>query len=448
MMAESVASGAPRVSALRKIPGSDRLDELVHLLRDPMRFLHVRFERHGRVFRTRFVYPCVFVVGEAANRTLMITRRAEFSFGQGYARTSVRRVFENSIMLQDGDDHDRTRAILKPAVGRLALREAADGVYRIWARNIDAVSREGADAYTLSQRTTFEVAANVLGGLELGAQTDAVRPHFERLIDGVMAPVPYRVPFGKLDRALRARRELERALAPRVLEARSREPRGLVGQLAHHRDPDGTMLSVTEIIEQLLLLAWAGYDTTASSAAWVLHVLAERPDWQQRLRRELLESSGPEAAMSEGGRELPQLEWFLLELERLHPSAPFFPRVALEDVEVEGYAIEKGTLVFYTPYMSHRDPASFDHPDVFDPERWNPAAVPRRATPSQLFGFGGGPRICLGKAFAKLQLRLAVFALLTRYRMNPDPTCRPRILGLPVHHPVNSRIRLEPLARA
>ena len=446
-MAESVVFGV-MTAARRDIPGRDRLDEIVHLLRDPMRFLHVRFERYGRVFRTRFVYPCVFVVGEAANRTLMITRRAEFSFGQGYARTSVRRIFENSIMLQDGEEHRRMRAILKPAVGRLALKEAAFGVQEIWARTIDTALCDGADVYTLSQRTTFEVAANVLSGLELGRETDAVRPHFERLIEGVMSPIPFRVPFGRLDRALEARRVLERLLSPRVLEARRREPRGLVGQLAHHRDPDGTTLTVTEIVEHLLLLAWAGYDTTASSASWVLHVLAERPDWQERLRQELQSAEGPELMLAEGGRELPQLEWFLLELERLHPSAPFFPRVALEDVEVEGYLIEKGSLVFYTPYMSHRDPASFDHPDAFDPERWDPARAPRRATPAQLFGFGGGPRICLGKAFAKLQLRLAVHALVTRYRVHPDPTCRPKILGLPVHHPVGSRVRLERLASA
>jgi len=447
-----MAFGAGRRStsraALRDLPGRDGFDELFHLLREPTRFFHVRFERYGRVFRSRLVYPCVFVVGEEANRTLLITERASFSFGLGYAKSAVRHVFANSIMLQDGDAHARTREILKPAVGRLALKEAADSVHRIWSASVEQAAARGADVYELAQRTTFSVAANVLTGLELGRETDAIRPHFERLIQGIMAPLSVRIPFGRLDRALRARAALERALAPRVTAARQREPRGLLGQLAHHRDEDGRELAVGEIVEHLLLLAWAGYDTTASAASWMLHVLSQRPDWQARLHDELRQSVGSDGAQLESSRDTPQLEWFLLEIERMYPSALFFPRIALSNVEVAGHVLPQGSVVFYTPYMSHRDPGSFDLPDAFDPERFSPSRGERRATPAQLFGFGGGPRVCLGKAFAKLQLKLAAHTVLSRYRIHADPTCRPSVVGLPVHHPVGSRIRLEPRGAA
>src|SRR5690606_18058379 len=113
---------------------------------------------------------------------------------------------------------------------------------------------------------TFEVAANVLVGLPLGEQTDAFRPLFEDVIGGMMVPVPVRVPFGRLDRSLRARKALLRLLRPHVLAARDRPPAGLVGQLAHHRGDGGEPLSPDEIVEHLVLLAWAGYDTTASAA--------------------------------------------------------------------------------------------------------------------------------------------------------------------------------------
>jgi cytochrome P450 len=435
-------------TALGHLPGRDRLDELPRLLWDPTRFLHERFERYGRVFKTRLVYPCIFVVGEDANRALLVTKRAQFSFGQGYAKSAVRRVFENSIMLEDGAAHERTREILKPAVGRLALHEAAGAVYRIWVQAVEDAAPAVPDVYELSQRTTFTVAANVLTGFELGAETNAARPHFERLIQGIMAPLPIRVPFGRLDRALRARTALERLLAPRVVAARRREPQGLLGQLAHHRDADGTELSVDQIVQHLLLLAWAGYDTTASAASWMLHVLAQRSDWQDRLRQELLSGVGADGTRIESSRDLPELDWFLLEIERMYPSALFFPRIALQDVEIGGHLLPQGSVVFYTPYMSHRDPASFDYPDAFDPERWSPERGTRRASPSKLFGFGGGPRVCLGKAFAKLQLKLALHAILARYRIYPDPTCRSKITALPVHHPVGSRIRLAPLVDA
>lgn len=433
------------VSSLDEIPGSGSLVELPRLLSDARRFLHERFERYGRVWRTRLAYPVVFLVGERANKTVLVTRRHEFSFGLGYAQTAVDRVFAGSIMLQDGDAHDRMRDVLTPAVGKLAIRESTSAILEIWeaaaARIGNALSH---DAYALTERTTFDVAANVLTGLSLGRETDEVRPWFERLIDGIMAPTKIRVPLGRLDRALRARAHLSAILRPRIEAAREREPKGLLGQLAHHRDEAGEPLPVDEIVGHLLLLFWAGYDTTASAGAWALHTLARRADWQERLRDEV--RSVPRDAPVDDARELPLTHAFLSEIERLYPSALFFPRVAARDVSVGSFTIPEGTPVFYSPYLSHRDPDAFEHPNSFDPERWLPSRGERRASQAKLVGFGGGPRVCLGKSFAKAQLRAMVHAILRRHRVEPDPTCRSRVLALPVHHPVDSRLRFVPLS--
>ena len=110
-------------SPLDAIPGSDGHDELFHMLRDPTGFFHQRFERHGRLWKTRFVYPAIFAIGEDANKAILVTQREDFSFGRGYAATAVKRVFEGSIMLEDGEAHRRTRDTLSPAVTRLAVRE-------------------------------------------------------------------------------------------------------------------------------------------------------------------------------------------------------------------------------------------------------------------------------------------------------------------------------------
>jgi cytochrome P450 len=453
--------GAARRSPLDDVPGSNSILELVRLLRDARRFLHERFDRHGRIFRTRLAYPVVFVVGEEANKSVLVTRRAELSFGLGYAQTAVKRVFEGSIMLQDGEAHGRTRDILAPAVGKLAIRECSATVHAIWSRAANRAAANGpVDAYALTERTTFEVAANVLTGLELAEETEAFRPLFERLIAGIMAPVPLRVPLGKLDRALRARAELARLLRPRIEAARNAPPRGLLGQLAHHHDADGRWLPIEEITQHLLLLFWAGYDTTASAGSWVLHELAQRADWQERLRAELASVLGDDPARvrtldrertqtpnaPEETKALEQTTWFLQEVERMYPSALFFPRIAIEDFPFAGFVVPRGTPVFYSPYLSHRDPATWDRPNVFDPDRWSPARE-RRAVVARLVGFGGGPRVCLGKPFARQQLKLMLHAILARYRVDPDPTSAPWIRSLPVHHPERSRVVLTPLER-
>jgi cytochrome P450 len=434
-----------RAGALDQIPGSGSYRELYHLLRDATRFFHERFERHGRIFRSWILQPVVFLIGAEANETILVTRRLALAFGRGYASTPVRHVFGDSIMVQDGDDHRRTRELLSPAVGTLAIQESAARVAAIWDRVADGVAGATSDAYALAQRATFDVAANVLTGLAVGDDTAPLRREFERLIGGMMALVPLRVPFGRLDRSLRARAALARRLAPLVAAARERPPDGLVGQLAHCRDADGAPLAVHEIVGHLLLLFWAGYDTTASAGAWVLHELARRVDWQARLRAELAAALARDPQAVAANRELPQLNWFLYEIERQYPSALFFPRITNEEFEFGGYTIPENTPTFYSPYMSHHDPDLFEHPDVFDPDRFDPARGARRARPALLVGFGGGPRVCLGKSFAKLQLRVMIQALLGRYEIDLDPTCRYRVLQLPVYHPIDSRVRFSPL---
>ena len=93
-----------RRASLKGLPGSDRLDELVHLLRDPTGFFHRRFTQHGRLWRSRLVVPVVFAVGDEANRTMLITRRLDFSEGRGYARTPVRWVFDSTSRSWTRDD--------------------------------------------------------------------------------------------------------------------------------------------------------------------------------------------------------------------------------------------------------------------------------------------------------------------------------------------------------
>lgn len=435
-----------RERGLKELPGSDHLMELADLTRDAPSWFQQHFEQYGRVFRTRMLVGTVFMIGAEANKTIMFTRRTEFGFGDGYKQTNVSKVFKGSIMMLDGEEHDRMRAILNPAVGRLAVRESGAAIQRIWRQHLanGAVANQ-LDAYTFARDGTYHVAANKLTGLELGKDADAFAPHMHSIIDGIMQSVPIRFPGSPLDRAMRARDAVIAMLEPRIEQARKEEPRGLVGQLAHYKDENGEYMPSNELAAHLIMLFWAGYDTTASASSWIFHRLARRPDWQRRLREEFSALEKDDLDSLEKGRATPQTEWFLYEIERHTPSVVMFPRVALVDIDYEGFLIPKGTPIFYSPYMSHRDPGSFPNPNCFDPDRWDPALGQDRARVSDLVGFGGGPRICLGKAFAKLQMKIMLYELLTRYQIEVDDRTTHSVMGLPVHHPVDSSIRIRPL---
>ena len=431
--------------ALAQIPGSDSLGELAHLVKDTTRFFHERFDEHGQVFKSRLIVPVVFLIGAEANQSIMVTRRKEFGFGAGYKNTNVNTLFANSMMVLDGADHRRARGILSPTVGRLAIRECIDAAASIWQKAMSDAAESTVDVYDLAERTSFGVASNVLNGLQMGPESDAFRPYFQRLIDGMTAPTQIRIPFGKLDRALKARAELCSLLAPKVEEARKKPPYGLIGQLAHFEGEDGTALPTDEIVQHLLLLFWAGYDTTASAVSWILQTLAERPQWQERLRVEMNSVLGDDISTIENNKALIETGWYIHEVERMYPSVLFFPRAANNDIEYRDYTIPKDTPVFYSPYMSHRDPESFVNPNQFEPERWDTSRDGQSAKVSDLVGFGAGPRTCLGKAFAILQLKLMVHSVVSKYHLELEPNCEWKPMKVPVFHPVGSKIRVRRL---
>lgn len=435
-----------RERGLKALPGSGSHLELAALLRNPTEWFQDHFERYGRIWRTRMLVGTVFMIGHEANRSIMLTRRSEFGYGKGYEQSNVARVFKGSIMMLEGEEHKRVRGILNPAVGRLAVRESGSAVQDVWRKHLaKGAELDHVDSYEFARDGTYYVSANTLSGLELGADAERFAPHMHKIIDGIMQSIPVRFPGSPLDRAMNARDKVIEMLNPLIEKARKEEPQGLLGQLAHYKDEEGNYMPADELAAHLIMLFWAGYDTTASASSWILHRLARRPDWQRRIREELLALDPDDLGELEKGRATPQTEWFLYEIERHTPSVIMFPRIALQDIEFNGVTIPEGTPIFYSPYMSHRDPGSFPNPNCFDPDRWDPALGPDRARVSHLVGFGGGPRICLGKSFAKLQMKILLYELLTRYQVEVGDRTTHSVMALPVHHPVNSSIRIRRL---
>lgn len=431
----------------RAIPGTSSPLELRAMVQNPFAFFEERYLKHGPIFRSSLVYPVVWMMGAEANRTIMVSGRENFSYAGGYGQLAFGKLFQQNILLLDGEEHLRTRTLLEPAVNRLGLGEVIDQVQSIWDSAADKLERRPhGDVYDIAQRATFEASAMALTGLKDGSELDAMRPHFEAMIVGAMAHTKLRYPNGILDRGLKSRDVLVDMLRPHIERARrDPEPKGFLGRLAQDKDEHGRYLPIEDVIHHTMLLFWAGYDTTASAGSWVLHLLAHHPEWQDRIRENVWDALGDEPYQLKGSAKLTTLSWFLREVERCGPSLTMFPRTAMRDFEFGGYTVPAGTPVFWSPWMSQRCPEAFPHPHAFDPGRWDPARGEDQAKGKYMVGFGGGPRLCLGRNFAQMQLRILVTTLVRRFHIEPDATRPFTIQGLPTHHPVDSYVHFRPL---
>ena len=110
----------------------------------------------------------------------------------------------------------------------------------------------------------------------------------------------------------------------------------------------------------------------------------------------------------------------LAESMRLYPPVWIIGRSPEEDVSFDGYDIPKGSLLFLSPWVTHRLPSLWDDPEGFDPDRWLPERakdLPRFA----YFPFGGGPRICIGNHFAIMEATLILAIIVQRFRLELLP---------------------------
>lgn len=106
---------------------------------------------------------------------------------------------------------------------------------------------------------------------------------------------------------------------------------------------------------------------------------------------------------------------------RLYPPAiGVFARQAKEKIELGGYEIPKGGVVYAFSYVTHRDQRWFPDPERFDPERFL-GDKERRLSPFAYFPFGAGPRACIGAQFALMEMTLVAACLLRQFEFALHP---------------------------
>ena len=203
-------------------------------------------------------------------------------------------------------------------------------------------------------------------------------------------------------------------LADDILQACRADPTRdapLVRALTDVADPEtGQPLSDEDIRHELVVFLGAGYDTTATTLAYALWALGHHLDLQDQVAAEVA-ALGDRPLTSDDIPRLGYTVQVLHEALRLCPPAAATSRMVMKDFDVDGYRVEAGTLVLVGIYAMHRDPALWDHPLVFDPNRFSPANSKDRDR-WQFLPFGGGPRSCIGDHFAMLEATLGLATII------------------------------------
>ena len=318
--------------------------------------------------------------------------------------------------------------------GRL-MTTATESMLERW-QNAGA-SKQSLDVAEEMMRLTLRIVGQALFSIDLSDETDTVGQAFTALMtplmDYIYHPVPpLGFPTPRNRRIQHYIRTLDEVVQVIITEHRrsGADKDDLLSMLLAARDEEtGEGMNDRQVRDEVMTLLLAGHETTSNALSWAWYLLSQHPDAESCLHTELEQVLGGRTPTVE---DLPRLTYTRMVLEetlRLYPPAVGFNRKAMADDEVGGYFVPAGTLIWLSPYMTHRHPDFWENPEVFDPERFSPERSAGRLHFAH-FPFGGGPRLCIGNNFAMMEAQLVMATIAQCYslRMVPGHQVEPEAL--------------------
>ncbi|GAB4469296.1 MAG: cytochrome P450 [Elainellaceae cyanobacterium] len=429
------------------------LGETLKFFTDPD-FAQKRHEQYGNLFKTRLLgQPTIFMRGVEANRFVLSNENTYFGIDWPHSTRAL--LGKLSLALQTGHEHQSRRKLLAQAFMPRALSGYIATMEDTTRRYAQRWQQQGELVWYPELRNyTLDIACKLLVGLDNGSQT-RLGHLFETWSQGLFS-IPLALPWTAFGKAKRARAllldELERLIRDRQQSAsqlsEAPEAGDALDLLIRVRDDDGQGLSLDELKDQVLLLLFAGHETLTSAIASFCLLTAQSPDVLDKLRFEQL-AFASEPLTLDLLRQMTYLEQVLREVLRRMPPVGGGFRKVLQDCTHAGYQIPKGWSVVYQIGPTHQDESLYSQPAQFDPERFSAAQLGDRSLDQQRYGyvpFGGGLRECLGKEFARLEMKLFAMHLLRHWQWTLLPDQDLSMVVIPTPHPRDGlRVRFSAL---
>ena len=401
------------------LPPSPRLPAPIQtfgLVGRPVPFFEWCRRRYGETFTLRVLRAgeLVFISDPPSLKRLFgADRRNTIAPGRNVVLRPI--LGDQSLLLQEGDEHLRRRKLMLPPFHGERMRAYESVMAQATDREIDSwLVRSEFKLHPRMQAITLEVILSAVFGVEEGTRRDALRTNLIGILATTRSPAAIGVSIDRMRRLPRYRRvtemlaEADRILFEEIADRRS-DPdlearEDILSMLVAARFEDGSEMSDAELRDQLMTLLMAGHETTATGLAWAFDLLFHAPDKLERLREEVV-----------GGGGSGYLDAVIKETLRIRPVVPFVGRELREEAELGGYELPAGTVVMPAIYLAHTRPDVYPHPYEFRPERFLEDGP-------ETYGwipFGGGTRRCIGAAFAELEMRVVLSTILRRATLRP-----------------------------
>ena len=346
-------------------------------------------------------------------RRILTRRHAKYVKGPGFER--VKMLLGNGLIVSDGDVWRRSRTMIQPAFTRQNVHrllsvmvECCDRRAVRWA----AAARQG-EALNITQETCDFALELIL----VSTFGDDYEDHILRETEN---------PFAFLSRdstrdlavvmKVRHLRELLMTIIGERRAGKQSHYYDFLSMYLEAADKQGAPFSDAELLDELMTLIVAGFETSANTLNWVWYLVGRHPEVEAQLIDEARRHVP--AVSSITAESLAAMQFTQQALEetlRLYPPVWLFTRRSTAADELDAFDVPPGTDIYLSPYILHRTAHYWPDPERFDPGRFAPSDKPKKDRP--YFPFSLGPRRCLGEYFSFLEMKVHLGLLLPRFRM-------------------------------
>ncbi|MFI6361230.1 cytochrome P450 [Nocardia sp. NPDC050630] len=430
MSSTSTVSGLPPMVA-------GRIRNTKRFVVDPISFLSDSMTHHGDVFRFQLINGSMVGITHPHHiKYVLQERMANFT-----RETQMYDIIEPFVgrglaTIADHNRWRRNRRLVQPAFHHKKISALSE----IMVAEIDSMCDEWAE-HARAGRTvdigeqmshlTLRIVVRALFGLDpngpevtgFARATQKVNAELGKFVRMPLVPLKFPTPSHR--RFWRGIVEMDAIVYKVIDDLRESGSGGLLSMLINSTDADtNEKLTDLELRDEVVTMLFAGHETSSSALTSAILLLQLHPEVRQRLRDDVDSALTGKHATLADLPTLPYSKQVLEEVLRLKPPAWMGQRRAAEDDEIGGYHIPAGTPLMYSFYHAHRNPECWDRPDAFDPDRFAADAVAGRDRNLWL-PFGAGGHLCIGNAFAMMEMQLALSTIVSRFELtidNPDLT--------------------------
>ncbi len=289
------------------------------------------------------------------------------------------------------------------------------------------------------------IATDVFLGIAEDEDKSKINKALTDMVTAAVGVVRYAIPGTKMYKGVKGREYMVDFMRERIPYRRKSNGSDIFTIMCQAEDDAGNKFTDDEIIDHMLFLWMAAHDTITSSVTTLIYELARHPDWQTKVRDEIMDVGFEDGAMPyENLSKLVLNEYAFKESLRINPPVPSIVRYSTKDVVFDGHLIPKGTYLALNTVAIHRDAKTWPNPMEFDPMRFSAEGGAKERHRFAWIPFSGGAHMCIGLHFAYMQAKIISSHLLKDYKITVPEGYSTKFQIIPLIKPLdNLPITLE-----